>query len=125
MGEGEVPPKLPLIVAFGLLFGVMPLMPQSGTSKLAALVDFVYKRFGAAGLIGVPAVTLTMEKTCYDTYTAYYGQSIYDDAATKPNPHGGFPSGGAQLPSLSLIHTRKAGDPVSFRLPILVRSPQD
>ena len=80
---------------------------------LPRLIDVIYQRIGAAGLVGLPAVTLTMEKTCYDTYCAFHGHSIYDDK--NPTPNGGFPSGGAQLPSFSLIATRRDGDPVALR----------
>lgn len=111
--EGEIP-KLPLIVAFGVLFGVLPMLPHGGNNgTLARLVDVVYRRVGGFGLVAIPLVTLTMEKIAYDTYTAYHGASIYED--TKKTPYGGFPSGGAQLPSFSLVRTRREGEPVEFR----------
>lgn len=116
----EVPeiPKLPLVVAFGVLFGVLPLLPHGGNG-LARVIDVIYKRLGPAGLLGLPAVTLTLEKSAYDSYTAFHGHSIYADAGTAPK-HGGFPSGGAQLPSFSLIETRRPGDAtVTFRWSVL------
>ena len=114
--NGEIP-KLPLIVAFGFLFGVLPMLPHGGNNgTLARLVDVVYRRVGGVGLIAIPIVTLTMEKIAYDTYTADHGASSYEDA--KKTPYGGFPSGGAQLPSFSLVRTRREGDPVAFRFTV-------
>jgi len=80
-------------------------------------VSTVYRRVGPVGLLGIPFITISMEKSAYDTYTAYHGQSIYEDAKGKKEvPQ--FPSGGSQLPSFSLIETRKfVGDAVVFRSP--------
>ena len=111
-------PKLPLYLAFGVIFGVAPMLPNRYNRDLVYLVSTIYKRVGPIGLLGIPFCTLAMEKTAYDTYTAYHGRSIYADAAKKNEPPPQFPSGGAQLPSFSLIETRKlVADPVVFRLP--------
>ena len=111
-------PKLPLYLAFGVIFGVAPMLPNRYNRDLVYLVSTIYKRVGPLGLLGIPFCTLAMEKTAYDTYTAYHGRSIYADAAKKNEPPPQFPSGGAQLPSFSLIETRKlVADPVVFRLP--------
>mmetsp|Transcript_22324 Transcript_22324/g.88620 ORF Transcript_22324/g.88620 Transcript_22324/m.88620 type:complete len:147 (-) Transcript_22324:1122-1562(-) len=117
--ETEIP-KLPLILAFGVLFGVLPLLPHNSKGVLPSLIGAIHRRVGAVGLVLIPAVTLTAEKTAYDTYTAYHGRSIYQEATARPTPHGGFPSGGAQLPSFSLIETRRASEPVVFRGPFLL-----
>ena len=111
-------PKLPLYLAFGVIFGVAPMLPNRYNRDLVYLVSTIYKRVGPLGLLGIPFCTLAMEKTAYDTYTAYHGRSIYADAAKRNEPPPQFPSGGAQLPSFSLIETRKlVADPVVFRLP--------
>ena len=111
-------PKLPLYLAFGVIFGVAPMLPNRYNRDLVYLVSTIYKRVGPFGLLGIPFCTLAMEKTAYDTYTAYHGRSIYADAAKKNEPPPQFPAGGAQLPSFSLIETRKlVADPVVFRLP--------
>ena len=111
-------PKLPLYLAFGVIFGVAPMLPNRYNRDLVYLVSTIYKRVGPVGLLGIPFCTLAMEKTAYDTYTAYHGRAIYADAVKRNEPPPQFPSGGAQLPSFSLIETRKlVADPVVFRLP--------
>jgi hypothetical protein len=64
--------------------------------------SFVYERFGAPGLLLVPFVSLTMEKTAYDTFQAFRGHDIYTRGVAE-GARGGFPSGGNELPSFSLI----------------------
>uniref|UniRef100_A0A7S3JUE7 Uncharacterized protein n=1 Tax=Aureoumbra lagunensis TaxID=44058 RepID=A0A7S3JUE7_9STRA len=110
--KGEIP-KLPLIVGFGIIFGVLPMLPQSKSGTLTKIIDTIYQKLGPGGLIGLPAISLTLEKCCYDTYCAFYGHSIYNE----PTPNGGFqfPSGGAQLPSFSLIETRFPGESIRLR----------
>lgn len=111
----------PIYAFIGVVFIAMPLMPQSkGGGTFAKIVGQVYKRFGAAGLLGIPFGTLTMEKSMYDTYCAYHGHNIYE--AKESNPNGGFPSGGASLPSLSLIETRMPEQRTTFRNPLLDRA---
>jgi len=66
---------------------------------------FIYERFGAAGLLFVPFITMSMEKVCYDTFQAYRGHDIYTTGPTE-GAKGGFPSGGSSLPSFSLIPVR-------------------
>ena len=118
-------PKLPLYLAFGVIFGVAPMLPNRYNRDLVYLVSTIYKRVGPLGLLGIPFCTLAMEKTAYDTYTAYHGRSICADAAKKNEPPPQFPSGGAQLPSFSLIETRKlVADPVVFRLPWTAQTKQ-
>ena len=107
--EEEEVPKWPIYAFIGVVFIGMPLMPTSRSGGLfAKIVGAVYNRVGATGLLAIPFVSLTAEKSTYDTYCAYWGNDIY--AASKSSgdapKHGGFPSGGAALPSLSLIKTR-------------------
>jgi len=66
---------------------------------------FIYERFGPAGLLLVPFITMSMEKVCYDTFQAYRGHDIYTTGPTE-GAKGGFPSGGSSLPSFSLIPIR-------------------
>ena len=81
-------------------------MPTSkGGGLFAKVVGAVYNRFGAAGLLGIPFGSLTIEKSTYDTYCAYHGHDIYAQHNGEAK-HGGFPSGGAALPSLSVLKTR-------------------
>ena len=58
---------------------------------------------GVYGLFALPFLTLGMEKSIYDTVQAWQGI----DPNVRPADRGGFPSGGAELPSLSLIPVRK------------------
>ena len=58
---------------------------------------------GVYGLLALPFVTLAMEKSIYDTVQAWQGI----DPNIRPKERGGFPSGGADLPSFSLIAVRK------------------
>ena len=54
---------------------------------------------GVYGLLALPFVTLSMEKCIYDTVQSAQGL----DPCVRPADRGGFPSGGAELPSFSLI----------------------
>ncbi|ACI64523.1 predicted protein [Thalassiosira pseudonana CCMP1335] len=54
---------------------------------------------GVYGLFALPFVTLGMEKSIYDTVQAWQGIN----PNVRPADRGGFPSGGAALPSFSLI----------------------
>ena len=67
---------------------------------------FIYQRFGATGLIALPFFTLTTEKVCYDTFQAFRGHDIYSNGP-KDGARGGFPSGGHDFPSFSLIPVQK------------------
>jgi len=60
-------------------------------------------RVGVYGLLALPFFTLAMEKSIYDTVQAWQGL----DPNVKPKDRGGFPSGGAALPSFSLIPVQK------------------
>lgn len=84
------------------------------------MINVIYKRVGPAGLVFIPWVTLTLEKAGYDTWCAYHGSSIYDQGVRDPNDTG-FPSGGASLPSFSLVQTRTEGELTTFRSPLLDR----
>eukprot|EP00560_Eucampia_antarctica_P007008 CAMPEP_0197830180 /NCGR_PEP_ID=MMETSP1437-20131217/6782_1 /TAXON_ID=49252 ORGANISM="Eucampia antarctica, Strain CCMP1452" /NCGR_SAMPLE_ID=MMETSP1437 /ASSEMBLY_ACC=CAM_ASM_001096 /LENGTH=140 /DNA_ID=CAMNT_0043432391 /DNA_START=54 /DNA_END=476 /DNA_ORIENTATION=- len=55
--------------------------------------------FGVYGLLALPFVTLGMEKCVYDTVQCCQGIN----PNSRPPDRGGFPSGGAALPSFSLI----------------------
>jgi len=54
---------------------------------------------GVYGLFLLPFATLAMEKSIYDTVQSWQGI----DPNIRPKDRGGFPSGGADLPSFSLI----------------------
>jgi len=70
----------------------------------AKAVEAVAKsRVGVYGLLALPFCTLAMEKCIYDTVQAAQGI----DPNVRPADRGGFPSGGAELPSFSLISVRK------------------
>lgn len=71
---------------------------------------------GPAGLLLLPFVTLGMEKCVYDTAQAVQGI----DPNIKPADRGGFPSGGADLPSFSLVPVMKKTDTL---MPFVKRSP--
>jgi len=126
--EDEGVPKLPIYLFIGAVFIAAPMLPFKYHQGLAKMIGVIYSRVGAVGLLGLPIVTLTLEKSLYDTYTAYHGQDIYAAAAAAAAaghkvPHASFPSGGASLPSLSLIKTRTVdaaghAPPVSFRGPL-------
>lgn len=58
---------------------------------------------GVYGLFALPFLTLGMEKSIYDTVQAWQGIN----PNVRPADRGGFPSGGAELPSFSLIPVRK------------------
>ena len=119
--EAEEIPKWPIYAFIGVVFIGAPLMPQAkGGGTFAKIVGMVYNRVGAKGLLAIPFATLTMEKSTYDTYCAYHGHSIYE--AKESNPHGSFPSGGAALPSFSLIQTRMEDARLTFRQPWLDRA---
>jgi len=60
-------------------------------------------RFGVHGFLALPFVTLSIEKCIYDTVQSLQGI----DPNVVPEGRGGFPSGGAALPSLSLVAVRK------------------
>jgi hypothetical protein len=56
-------------------------------------------RIGVYGLLLLPFCTLGVEKCIYDTVQAAQGI----DPNVRPADRGGFPSGGAELPSFSLV----------------------
>ena len=106
---------------YAWVFGVFilaPLMPQKkGGGLFVKIVSAAYNRVGAAGILAIPFASLTLEKTLYDSWCAYNGQSIYEEAEVfdGKGKHGGFPSGGASLPSFSLLQTRGDNERASFR----------
>eukprot|EP00526_Cylindrotheca_closterium_P020411 CAMPEP_0113643474 /NCGR_PEP_ID=MMETSP0017_2-20120614/22861_1 /TAXON_ID=2856 /ORGANISM="Cylindrotheca closterium" /LENGTH=126 /DNA_ID=CAMNT_0000554995 /DNA_START=22 /DNA_END=402 /DNA_ORIENTATION=- /assembly_acc=CAM_ASM_000147 len=74
---------------------------RGGTARIVERV--VRSPVGVYGLLGLPFISLAMEKSIYDTVQAYQGL----DPNVRPADRGGFPSGGAALPSLSLIPVQK------------------
>lgn len=60
-------------------------------------------RGGIYGIFALPFLTLAMEKSVYDTVQSIQGISPHD----VPDDRGGFPSGGANLPSFSLVAVQK------------------
>eukprot|EP00536_Pseudo-nitzschia_multiseries_P002765 jgi/Psemu1/301555/fgenesh1_kg.38_\ len=71
------------------------------TSRIVERV--VRSPVGVYGLFALPFCSLAMEKSIYDTVQAWQGL----DPTVVPADRGGFPSGGASLPSLSLIPVQK------------------
>eukprot|EP00559_Dactyliosolen_fragilissimus_P004228 CAMPEP_0184867574 /NCGR_PEP_ID=MMETSP0580-20130426/27076_1 /TAXON_ID=1118495 /ORGANISM="Dactyliosolen fragilissimus" /LENGTH=116 /DNA_ID=CAMNT_0027367937 /DNA_START=139 /DNA_END=489 /DNA_ORIENTATION=- len=59
---------------------------------------------GIYGLFVLPFVTLAMEKSIYDTVQSWQGI----DPTVIPEDRGGFPSGGGNLPSFSLVPVNKS-----------------
>jgi len=75
-----------------------------GKGMTAKVVERVVKSpVGVYGLFALPFLTLGMEKSIYDTVQAWQGL----DPNVVPADRGGFPSGGANLPSFSLIPVQK------------------
>lgn len=67
-------------------------------------LDWIAKsRFGVHGFLAVPFITLSMEKCIYDTVQSLQGI----DPNIVPEGRGGFPSGGSNLPSFSLVEVKK------------------
>ena len=58
---------------------------------------------GLYGIIALPFLTLSMEKSIYDTVQSLQGI----DPNIVPADRGGFPSGGSNLPSFSLVPVQK------------------
>lgn len=58
---------------------------------------------GLYGIIALPFLTLTMEKSIYDSVQSLQGI----DPNVVPADRGGFPSGGSNLPSFSLVSVQK------------------
>ena len=66
---------------------------------------------GVTGVLALPFITLTLEKVGYDTFLAARGRDLDAEreaaaeasGSKKIGAHGEFPSGGAALPSFSLI----------------------
>ena len=116
-------PKLGIYAFIGVVFIALPLLPTKKDGGLVKLIEVLYNRFGAKGLLALPFGSLAIEKSTYDSYCAYWGQSIYADpeADALKGKHGGFPSGGAALPSFSLIETRQETDRMRFRSAALDR----
>jgi len=75
-----------------------------GRGVTSRVVERVVKSpVGVYGLFALPFLTLAMEKSIYDTVQAWQGL----DPNVVPADSGGFPSGGAKLPSLSLVPVQK------------------
>ena len=60
-------------------------MPQAKGGGCLEGLSAVYKA-SRGGLLGIPFGSLTMEKSLYDTYCAYHGQSIYENNDGTPKP---------------------------------------
>ncbi len=58
---------------------------------------------GYYAIFTLPFLTLGMEKSIYDTAQSVQGI----DPCVRPQDRGGFPSGGANLPSFSLVPVQK------------------
>jgi len=87
------------------------------TKLMPLLITPLYNAFGVPGLVALPWVTLSLEKVAYDTFTAARGHDMYTAAQESgENPHGEFPSGGAKLPSFSLIAVRGEEDRLIIQL---------
>ena len=87
------------------------------TKSAPTLVRFLYKKLGVPGIMALPWITLSLEKVSYDTLAAARGQDMYAEAqasSANSQPHGGFPSGGAMLPSWSLVPVRGEEDRLIF-----------
>eukprot|EP00593_Proboscia_inermis_P001735 CAMPEP_0171295556 /NCGR_PEP_ID=MMETSP0816-20121228/4152_1 /TAXON_ID=420281 /ORGANISM="Proboscia inermis, Strain CCAP1064/1" /LENGTH=146 /DNA_ID=CAMNT_0011768291 /DNA_START=26 /DNA_END=466 /DNA_ORIENTATION=- len=101
----DAPPKWAW--AFSFSAAMIPLVGfgvihQKGLS--ARVLNSVAKSpVGVYGFFALPFVTLSMEKCIYDTVQAYQGIN----PNVRPKDRGGFPSGGAELPSFSLIPIQK------------------
>ena len=69
------------------------------------MINVLYNRFGVGGILAMPAITLAVEKTFYDSFLAARGYDLQEERrkAGNVNPHGEFPSGGAALPSWSMV----------------------
>ncbi|GMH47344.1 hypothetical protein TrVE_jg10059 [Triparma verrucosa] len=67
----------------------------------------VYRTVGVYGFFALPFITLTMEKSVYDSVQAFQGKEVenvdYGQGENAPFPSGG----GKALPSFSLIAVRK------------------
>ncbi|KAL7571500.1 hypothetical protein ACA910_020920 [Epithemia clementina (nom. ined.)] len=98
------------IVSFG--FSMLPITAFGyihSRGWTGHVVEAVVKSpIGVYGLLALPFCTLAMEKCIYDTTQAAQGIN----PNFRPEDRGGFPSGGAHLPSLSLLPVRKI---ISFR----------
>jgi hypothetical protein len=79
------------------------------TTKVVEAV--VRSPIGVPGLLLLPFVTLAMEKSVYDTVQAAQGIN----PNVRPADRGGFPSGGAALPSFSLIPVQQQRQPELMR----------
>lgn len=80
------------------------------------LIRVLYNRFGVGGILSMPFITLAMEKACYDTLAAARGMDIQEEFERKGSAHGGFPSGGAALPSAALVPVRSEDDRLILNL---------
>eukprot|EP00658_Telonema_sp_P-2_P069093 TRINITY_DN58171_c0_g1_i1.p1 TRINITY_DN58171_c0_g1~~TRINITY_DN58171_c0_g1_i1.p1 ORF type:complete len:163 (+),score=35.27 TRINITY_DN58171_c0_g1_i1:144-632(+) len=79
------------------------------------VISGVVNTVGVHGLIALPFATIATEKVCYDTFVAARGIDMYaehDEAGYNGSggKHGGYPSGGAGLGSLSLIDVASEED---------------
>ena len=81
------------------------------TKVMPRIIGPYYRAFGVTGVLALPFITLTLEKVGYDTFLAARGRDLDAEreaaaeasGSKKIGAHGEFPSGGAALPSFSLI----------------------
>ena len=77
------------------------------TKVMPRIIGPYYRAFGVTGVLALPFITLTLEKVGYDTFLAARGHDLEAEneksGNSKIGAHGEFPSGGAALPSFSLI----------------------
>mmetsp|Transcript_29105 Transcript_29105/g.70185 ORF Transcript_29105/g.70185 Transcript_29105/m.70185 type:complete len:141 (+) Transcript_29105:480-902(+) len=101
--DEEEPPQPPMAWAYSFGAAMVPFVAfcyghQRGmTGRVVERV--VRSPVGVYGLFLLPFTTLAMEKSIYDTVQAWQGIN----PNIRPADRGGFPSGGAELPSFSLI----------------------
>jgi len=72
------------------------------------IIHGLYSRFGVAGCLALPWLTLSFEKASYDTLAAVRGYN--PEKEHDPSQTGGFPSGGSALPSFALLPIRGEAD---------------
>jgi hypothetical protein len=92
------------IVAHMVGFHILNPLLYVYTKVAPQLINVLYRRFGVTGILSMPFITLTVEKVFYDSLQAARGYDLQEERRKSgQNPHGDFPSGGAALPSWSLV----------------------
>jgi hypothetical protein len=83
-------------------FVVMCIAHSYGLS--GKLFGALYRNFGPVGLLGLPSVSIVIEKSIYDTLNSFCGTDPCVHSGSYPKT---YPSGGYLLPSFSLVEVRK------------------